>query len=152
MINITPGNPGTLFHRLLGRDLVFPARGRSLVNAAKCLAGHYPSGTRSFGAMPGFAEGRLVDQDGSFIASRHYETVAEPAVPLPHRRIELPLLEAQTRLTQIVRLTQASTSNKLGPIGWRTVAAEPRRRLDPSPYRGCSSGTSEPAIPTAAVA
>ncbi|WP_083448790.1 type II toxin-antitoxin system Phd/YefM family antitoxin [Actinoplanes rectilineatus] len=31
--------------------------------------------------------------------------MAEPAVPLPSRRIELPLLEARTRLTQIVRLT-----------------------------------------------
>jgi antitoxin (DNA-binding transcriptional repressor) of toxin-antitoxin stability system len=31
--------------------------------------------------------------------------MAEPAVPLQRRRIELPLLEARTRLTQIVRLT-----------------------------------------------
>lgn len=31
--------------------------------------------------------------------------MAEPAAPMPRRRIELPLLEARTRLTQIVRLT-----------------------------------------------
>jgi antitoxin (DNA-binding transcriptional repressor) of toxin-antitoxin stability system len=31
--------------------------------------------------------------------------MAEPAVPAPRRRIELPLREARTRLTQIVRLT-----------------------------------------------
>src|SRR3982751_3847422 len=31
--------------------------------------------------------------------------MADPAAPLPRRRIELPLLEVRTRLTPIVRLT-----------------------------------------------
>ena len=49
--------------------------------------------------------------------------MAEPAVPLPPRRIELPLLEARTRLTQIVRLTPVTGQVTVITDRGRPVAA-----------------------------
>jgi prevent-host-death family protein len=49
--------------------------------------------------------------------------MAEPAVPLPRRRIELPLLEARTRLTQIVRLTPVTGQVTVITDRGRPVAA-----------------------------
>ena len=58
----------------------------------------------------------------SVIAPRHCEPMAEPATPLPRRRIELPLLEARTRLTQIVRLTPVTAHLSVIPDRGRPVA------------------------------
>ena len=49
--------------------------------------------------------------------------MAEPAVPLPRRRVELPLLEARTRLTQIVRLTPVTGQVTVITDRGRPVAA-----------------------------
>jgi prevent-host-death family protein len=49
--------------------------------------------------------------------------MAEPDEPLPRRRIELPLLEARTRLTQIVRLTPVTGQVTVITDRGRPVAA-----------------------------
>jgi prevent-host-death family protein len=49
--------------------------------------------------------------------------MAEPAVPLQRRRIELPLVEARTRLTQIVRLTPVTGQVTVITDRGRPVAA-----------------------------
>ena len=59
----------------------------------------------------------------SVIAPHHYEPMAEPAEPLPRRRIELPMLEARTRFTQIVRLTPVTGQITVITDRGRPVAA-----------------------------
>jgi antitoxin (DNA-binding transcriptional repressor) of toxin-antitoxin stability system len=63
--------------------------------------------------------------------------MAEPAAPLPRPHIELPLREARTRLTQIVRLTPVTGQVTVITDQGRPVAAivpmEAARNVDPQP-------------------
>jgi prevent-host-death family protein len=55
--------------------------------------------------VPGLADEASANHEENVIASRHYEPMAETVAPLPRRRrIELPMLEARNRFTQLVRL------------------------------------------------
>jgi antitoxin (DNA-binding transcriptional repressor) of toxin-antitoxin stability system len=49
--------------------------------------------------------------------------MAEPAAPIPHRRLELSLTEARTRFAQIVRLADLTNQITLVADGGRPLAA-----------------------------